>query len=74
MRPDGGTHKNDPMDDHAPQPQKPYPREATGLERKILEISAATGILTICAIVTAMALAMYLLPQAPPSLLAAPLF
>jgi hypothetical protein len=60
------------MDDHASQ--KPYPPEATGLERKMLELSAAIGILTIAGFIAVMSLSMYLLPNAPPTLFAAPLF
>jgi hypothetical protein len=48
--------------------QKPYPPEATGLERKLLELSAATGILLIAAAIATMGLSMYLLPNAPPNL------
>jgi hypothetical protein len=60
------------MDDHASQ--KPYPPDATGLERKMLELSAAIGILTLAGFIIAMGLSMYLLPNAPPSVLGAPLF
>ncbi len=60
------------MDDHAPQ--KPYPAEATGLERKLLELAAAAGIVTIAGFIIAMGLSMYLLPNAPPTVLGAPLF
>jgi hypothetical protein len=60
------------MDDHAPQ--KPYPAEATGLERQLLQLAAATGVLAIAGFIIAMGLSMYLLPNAPPSVLGAPLF
>ncbi|MCU1279047.1 MAG: hypothetical protein JWM53_2593 [bacterium] len=56
------------MDDHAAQSQKPYPPEATGTERKMLELFAATGILLIAGGIAAMGLAMYFLPGAPPNL------
>ena len=62
------------MDEHASQSQKPYPPDATGFDRKILELFAATGILLIAAFIATMGLSMYLLPNAPPSLLGAPLF
>lgn len=55
------------MDDHAPQPQKPYPPAATGLERKLLLVAAFTGILLIAAAITTMGLCMYLLPGHPPN-------
>ncbi|MGZ3438760.1 MAG: hypothetical protein ACXVDD_04570 [Polyangia bacterium] len=56
------------MDDHAAQSQKPYPPDAVGTERKLLELSAATGILLIAAAIATMGLAMYFLPGAPPNL------
>jgi hypothetical protein len=56
------------MDDHASQSQKPYPPDAVGLERKLLELSAATGILLIAAAIAIMGLGMYILPGAPPNL------
>ncbi|HEY2748831.1 MAG TPA: hypothetical protein VGL86_29625 [Polyangia bacterium] len=59
------------MDDHAPQ--KPYPPDATGFDRKMLQLSAAIGILTLAGFIIAMGLSMYLLPNAPPSVLGAPL-
>ena len=59
------------MDDHASQ--KPYPPEATGLERQMLQLAAAIGVLAIAGFVVAMSLSMYLLPNAPPTLLGAPL-
>jgi hypothetical protein len=62
------------MDEHASQSQKPYPPEATGLERKLLQAAAAMGIILIATVITTMGLSMYLLPNAPPSLLGAPLF
>jgi len=62
------------MDDHAAQSQTPYPPDAVGLERKLLEGAAATGILLIAGFIFAMSLSMYLLPNAPPPILAAPLF
>lgn len=62
------------MDDHASEPQTPYPPDATGLERRLLQIAAASGILILAAWMTTMGLSMYLLPNAPPSLLGAPLF
>ena len=55
------------MDDHAPQSQRPYPPPATGLERKMLELAAATGILLIAAAITTMGVCMYLLPGHPPN-------
>jgi hypothetical protein len=65
---------SDIMDDHAAPSPRPYPPPAVGLERKLLEGAAATGILLIAAAIATMALAMYLLPNAPPTLLALPLF
>jgi hypothetical protein len=62
------------MDDHASEPQKGYPPPATGLELRLLQIAAASGILILAAWMTTMGLSMYLLPNAPPSLLGAPLF
>lgn len=56
------------MDDHAAQSTKPYPPEAVGLERKLLEASAAMGIVLIAAAIALMGLGMYLLPGAPPNL------
>jgi hypothetical protein len=56
------------MDDQAAQSQKPYPPEAVGTERKMLELFAATGILAIAAGVALMGLGMYFLPGAPPNL------
>jgi hypothetical protein len=56
------------MDDHAAQSTKPYPPPAVGLERKLLEAAAATGILLIAGAIATMGLAMYLLPNAPPNL------
>ena len=56
------------MDDHAAQSTKPYPPPAAGLERKLLEGAAATGILMIAAAIALMGLSMYLLPNAPPQL------
>jgi hypothetical protein len=50
------------------QSNKPYPPEATGMERKLLELAAATGILLIAGAIATMGLAMYLLPNAPPNL------
>ena len=47
---------------------KPYPPEAVGFERKLLELSAATGIILIAAAIATMGLGMYLLPNAPPNL------
>jgi len=55
------------MDDHASQSQKPYPPEATGMERKLLQVAAATGILLIAAAIATMGLGMYVLPGAPPN-------
>jgi hypothetical protein len=55
------------MDDQG-HPQTPYPPEATGAERKMLELMAATGLLLISALVVAMSIGMYLLPNAPPLL------
>ena len=55
------------MDDHASKSQKPYPPEAVGLERKMLELAAATGILLIAAAIATMGLSMYILPGAPPN-------
>ena len=54
MRADGRTHKNDAMDEHASQSQKPYPPEATGLERKLLQAAAAMGIILIATVITTM--------------------
>ena len=62
------------MDDHASESQKPYPPDATGLERRLLQVYAASGVLLIAAVIATMGLSMYLLPNAPPSLLGAPLF
>jgi len=62
------------MDDHAAPSPVPYPPPATGLERKLLELAAATGILLIAGAIAAMSLSMYLLPNAPPNLIAVPLF
>ena len=62
------------MDDRQHVPFTSYPPDATGLERKMVQLSAAFGIITICAIIITMGLSMYLLPNAPPSLLGAPLF
>jgi hypothetical protein len=56
------------MDDHAAPPTKPYPPDAVGFERKLLELSAATGILLIAAAIALMGLSMYLLPGHPPNL------
>jgi hypothetical protein len=56
------------MDDHAPQSQRPYPPDAVGNERKLLELSAAAGILLIAAAIAIMGLGMYVLPGAPPNL------
>jgi hypothetical protein len=56
------------MDDHAPQPTRPYPPDAVGFERKLLELSAATGILLIAAAIALMGLGMYILPGAPPNI------
>lgn len=50
------------------QPQNLYPPPATGLERKLLQISAAAGILLIAAAITTMGVSMYLLPNAPPNI------
>ncbi|HEX8953279.1 MAG TPA: hypothetical protein VF997_07545 [Polyangia bacterium] len=61
------------MDDHEPQSQKPYPPDAVGLERRLLELSAATGILLIATAIALMGLGMYILPGAPP-ILPQPLF
>jgi hypothetical protein len=47
---------------------RPYPPDATGLERKLLELAAATGILLIAAAIATMGFSMYLLPNAPPNL------
>ena len=55
------------MDDHAPQSNKPYPPDAVGLERKLLQVAAATGILLIAAAIATMGLSMYLLPNHPPN-------
>jgi hypothetical protein len=60
------------MDDHA-QSNIPYPPEATGTERKMLQAFAAMGIVSIAGLVGLMGLAMYLLPGAPTALLAVPL-
>jgi isopropylmalate/homocitrate/citramalate synthase len=56
------------MDDHAPQSQKPYPPDAVGNERKLLQLAALTGIALIAAAIATMGLSMYLLPGAPPQL------
>jgi hypothetical protein len=56
------------MDDHAAQNSKPYPPDAVGLERKLLEFAAFGGILLIAAAIAAMGLGMYFLPGAPPNL------
>ncbi|HEX6836282.1 MAG TPA: hypothetical protein VF334_06890 [Polyangia bacterium] len=55
------------MDDHAPESQRPYPPAATGLELRMLQISAAAGILLIAAAIAAMGLGMYALPGHPPN-------
>ena len=68
MRGGAATRKTGVMDDHATQSPKPYPPEAVGNERKMLELFAATGILCIAAGVALMGLAMYFLPNAPPNL------
>jgi len=56
------------MDDHAAQSTKPYPPDAVGLERKLLQLAAATGILLIALAIATMGLSMYVLPGAPPNL------
>lgn len=61
------------MDDHD-RSQIPYPPEATGMERKMLQLFAAVGILAIAASVATMGAAMYILPGAPPINLPLPLF
>jgi len=61
------TRKTRCMDDHAPQSQRPYPPDATGLERRMLQLAAATGILLIAAAIATMGLAMYALPGHPPN-------
>jgi hypothetical protein len=38
------------------------------MERKLLELAAATGILLIAAAIATMGISMYLLPNAPPNL------
>lgn len=68
LREPRATRKTRYMDDHAPQSTKPYPPEAVGLERRLLELAAATGILLIAASIALMGLSMYLLPGAPPNL------
>ncbi len=55
------------MDDHASQSQTPYPPDAVGFERKMLELAAASGILLIAAAIAIMGASMYLLPGAPPN-------
>ena len=55
------------MDDHASQSQTPYPPDATGLERKLLQVAAAIGILLIAAAIGTMGVCMYLLPGHPPN-------
>ena len=55
------------MDDHASQPQTPYPPDAVGLERELLKLAAASGILLIAAAICTMGVCMYLLPGAPPN-------
>jgi hypothetical protein len=74
LRESGATRKTGIMDDHAAQSTRPYPPPAVGLERKLLEGAAATGILLIAAAIATMGLAMYLLPNAPPNFVALPLF
>jgi len=54
------------MDDHA-QSQRPYPPDAVGMERKLLQLSAATGILLLALAITLMGIGMYVLPGAPPT-------
>lgn len=61
------------MDDHAPS-NIPYPPEATGTERMMLQFFAAAGIVAIAASVAIMGAAMYILPGAPPVNLPLPLF
>jgi hypothetical protein len=73
LRAGAATRKTGGMDDHAAQSQKPYPPEAVGTERKMLELAAATGILLIASAIAVMGFAMYFLPGAPPNL-SLPLF
>jgi hypothetical protein len=68
LRAGAATRMTDLMDDHAAQSQKPYPPDAVGTERKMLELAAATGIALIAAAIATMGLAMYFLPGAPPNL------
>jgi hypothetical protein len=56
------------MDDHAAPPTRPYPPPAVGLERNMLKVAAATGILLIACAIAAMGIGMYFLPGAPPNL------
>ncbi len=56
------------MDEHEAHPTTPYPPEATGAERKMLELMALTGIIAIAGGVALMSLGMYFLPGAPPNL------
>jgi hypothetical protein len=68
LRSGGATRKTADMDDHAAQSPKPYPPEAVGRERKLLELAAATGILLIAAAIATMGIGMYFLPGAPPNM------
>ncbi len=68
MRDRGLTRYDFRMDDHAAPSPKQYPPDAVGLERKMLTIAAATGILLLAAAIGVMGLGMYFLPGAPPNM------